>query len=201
MHERVDSEAGDIPAEWENWKSLEASGASADVALPHRYLVYWLFNPEKLSGLFQKVLLVLKSGTIHWIASGWGPGMWAQQEQCSPARIVSGAGSLKSPGKRGGVDFSPRLRQRACQDPLTRQGGDALTWFFKTQKSKWRHSMTYSCTLHVLDNMQWWRHGSGGSNIKMDLSILHTNEGYVRYYESVWHVTIVVVSHSHIVAF
>jgi hypothetical protein len=52
--------------------------------------------------------------------------MWAQQEQRSPARIVSGAGSLKSPGKRGGADFSPRLRQRACQDPLTRQGGDAL---------------------------------------------------------------------------
>jgi hypothetical protein len=52
--------------------------------------------------------------------------MWAQQEQRSPARIVSGAGSLKSPGKRGGTYFSPRLRQRACQDPLTRQGGDAL---------------------------------------------------------------------------
>ena len=24
--------------------------------------------------------------------------------------------------------FSPRPRQRACQDPLTRQGGDALMW-------------------------------------------------------------------------
>jgi hypothetical protein len=53
--------------------------------------------------------------------------MRAQQEQRSPARIVSGAGSLKIPGKRGGADFSPRPRQRACQDPLTRQGGDALT--------------------------------------------------------------------------
>jgi hypothetical protein len=52
--------------------------------------------------------------------------MWAQQEQRSPSRIVSAARSLKSPGKRGGVDFSPRLRQRACQDPLTWQGGDAL---------------------------------------------------------------------------
>jgi hypothetical protein len=52
--------------------------------------------------------------------------MWAQQEQRSLARIVSGAGSLKSPGKRGGADFSPKSRQRACQDPLTRQGGDAL---------------------------------------------------------------------------
>jgi hypothetical protein len=51
--------------------------------------------------------------------------MWAQQEQCSPARIVSGAGSLKSPGKRGGAGFSPRPRQRACQDPLTQQGGDS----------------------------------------------------------------------------
>jgi len=27
--------------------------------------------------------------------------MWAQQEQRSPARIVSGAGSLKSPGNQG----------------------------------------------------------------------------------------------------
>jgi hypothetical protein len=43
---------------------------------------------------------------------------------------VSGAGSLKSPGKRDGADFSARQRQRACQDPLTQQvempGGDAL---------------------------------------------------------------------------
>jgi len=52
--------------------------------------------------------------------------MWAQQEQRSPARIVSGAGSLKSPGKRGGADFFSKAGQRACQDPLTRQGGDAL---------------------------------------------------------------------------
>jgi hypothetical protein len=58
--------------------------------------------------------------------------MWAQQEQRSPARIVSGAGSLKSPdkfeepGQEGWSKFSPRPHQRACQDPLTRQGGDAL---------------------------------------------------------------------------
>ena len=39
---------------------------------------------------------------------------------------MSGAGSLKSPGKRGGADFSAKPRQRACQDPLTRKGGDAL---------------------------------------------------------------------------
>ena len=39
---------------------------------------------------------------------------------------MSGAGSLKSPGKRGGADFSAMPRQRACQDPLTRKGGDAL---------------------------------------------------------------------------
>jgi hypothetical protein len=59
--------------------------------------------------------------------------MWAQQEQRSPARIVSGAGSLKSPGKRGGADFSPRPRQRACPNSLTGQGGDALTVFdFRT---------------------------------------------------------------------
>ena len=29
--------------------------------------------------------------------------------------------------ERGGACFSPRLHERACQDPLTRQGGDALT--------------------------------------------------------------------------
>ena len=28
--------------------------------------------------------------------------------------------------EKGGACFSPRPRQRACQDPLTRQGGDAL---------------------------------------------------------------------------
>jgi hypothetical protein len=55
--------------------------------------------------------------------------MWAQQEQRSPGRIVSGAGSLKSPGKRGGADISPRPSQRACQDPLARQGGDALMYY------------------------------------------------------------------------
>ena len=55
------------------------------------------------------------------------------KEQCSPARIVSGKESLKSHdnqgcvyGERGGACFSPRLCQRACQVPLTRQGGDAL---------------------------------------------------------------------------
>ena len=58
--------------------------------------------------------------------------MWAQQEQRSPRRIVSGVGSLKSPGnqeaglERGGPIFSPRLHQRACQVPSTRHGGDAL---------------------------------------------------------------------------
>jgi hypothetical protein len=83
-------------------------------------------QPCIMSGIFLKVLLILKSVTIHSIASGRGPGMWAQQKQRSPGRIVSGARSLKSPGKRGGADFSPRLRQRAFQDFLTRQGGDAL---------------------------------------------------------------------------
>jgi hypothetical protein len=62
--------------------------------------------------------------------------MWAQQEQRSPSRIVSGAGSLKSPGKRGGTNFSPRPRQRACQDPLTLQGGDALSLFPHIGKGK-----------------------------------------------------------------
>ena len=29
----------------------------------------------------QEYSMILKSGTIHWIASQWGPGMWAQQER------------------------------------------------------------------------------------------------------------------------
>ena len=54
------------------------------------------------------------------------------KEQRSPVRIVSGAGSLKNSGslksgigERWGMFFS-RPRQRACQDPSTREGGDAL---------------------------------------------------------------------------
>ena len=39
---------------------------------------------------------------------------------------MSGAESLNSPGKRDGADCSVRSCQRACQDPLTRKGGDAL---------------------------------------------------------------------------
>ena len=76
--------------------------------------------------------MIPKSGTIHWITSGWGPGMWAQQEQRSHGRIVSGVGSWRALAvnakglERGGPLFSARPRQRACQDPLTRQGGDAL---------------------------------------------------------------------------
>ena len=36
--------------------------------------------------------------------------------------------AIKAAGlERGGAGFSPRPRQRACQVPLTRQGGDALT--------------------------------------------------------------------------
>jgi hypothetical protein len=87
------------------------------VALPHRYLAYWLFNLAYCQEYFQKWHDSLNP-------SGRGPRMWAQQEQRSP---LSGAGSLKSPGKRGGANFSPRPRQRACQDPLTQQGGDALS--------------------------------------------------------------------------
>jgi hypothetical protein len=72
--------------------------------------------------------------------------MWAQQEQRSPARIVSGAGSLKSPGKRGGAGFSPRPCQRACQDPLTRQGGDALRG---CSESKTEMQMAYFISICV----------------------------------------------------
>ena len=67
--------------------------------------------------------------------------MWVQQEQRSPRRIVSGAESLKSPGKKGRADFSPRPRQRVCQDPLTQQGGDALTSLI--QHSFVRHPRYY----------------------------------------------------------
>jgi hypothetical protein len=33
---------------------------------------------------------------------------------------------FEEPGQEGGAKFSPKPRQRACQDPLTRQGGGAL---------------------------------------------------------------------------
>ena len=73
-------------------------------------------------------------GTIHWITSGRGPGMWAQQEQHSPARIYSDwSRKFEEPWQSRPRDwrgvralFSPRPHQRTCQDPLTRQGGDAL---------------------------------------------------------------------------
>ena len=68
-------------------------------------------------------------------------------------RIVSGAGSLKSPGKfeepgqEGWVKFSPKPRQRACQDPLTRQGGDALTKDFWVPDS-WIYLIMSKIQLH-----------------------------------------------------
>jgi hypothetical protein len=40
--------------------------------------------------------------------------------------VLRALASLKSLGKSGGSDFSARPRQRACQDPLTRKGDDAL---------------------------------------------------------------------------
>jgi hypothetical protein len=55
--------------------------------------------------------------------------MWAQQEQRSPSRIVSGAGSLKSPGKfeePGQEGWDRFFSKAASKDPLMRQGGDAL---------------------------------------------------------------------------
>ena len=67
--------------------------------------------------------------------SGWGqkePVMWAQQEQCSPTRIMNGNESLKSPGNQGriygeGWDmFFSKAALKGCRVPLTRQGEDAL---------------------------------------------------------------------------
>ena len=54
------------------------------------------------------------------------------KEQCSPARIVSGKEILKSPGNQGRVYgegwgmFFSKATSKGLQDPLTRQGGDAL---------------------------------------------------------------------------
>ena len=58
--------------------------------------------------------------------------MWAQQEQCSPVRIVSGAGSLKSPGNQGrgigeGWDkFFSKTALKGLPSPFNAAGGDAL---------------------------------------------------------------------------
>ena len=90
-------------------------------------------QPGLFSKNCQKYYMIPKSGTIHWIASGWSPGMWAQLEQRSPARIVSGAGRLKSPGNQGrrigeGWDtFFSKAASKGLPRPLTRQGGDALS--------------------------------------------------------------------------
>jgi hypothetical protein len=83
--------------------------------------------------------------------------MWAQQEQRSPGRIVSGAGSLKSPDKfeepwqEWRDNFSPRPRQRACQDPLTRQGGDALTDNHMLITGHWWHLFCLVCKKRYID--------------------------------------------------
>jgi hypothetical protein len=61
--------------------------------------------------------------------------MWAQQEQRSPGRIVSGTGSLKNPGKfeESGQErwnkFFSETASKGLPRPfnLTRQGGGALT--------------------------------------------------------------------------
>jgi hypothetical protein len=58
--------------------------------------------------------------------------MWAQQEQCSPARIVSGAGSLKGPGNEGrGIgegwgSFFCKAGSKGLPSPFNVAGGDAL---------------------------------------------------------------------------
>jgi hypothetical protein len=43
--------------------------------------------------------------------------MWAQQEQRSPVMIVSGAGSLKNPGKRGGAKIFYKAASKGLPRP------------------------------------------------------------------------------------
>ena len=51
------------------------------VALPHRVTCIRALQPGIFSKNCQEYHMIPKSGTIHWIASGCGHGMWAQQEQ------------------------------------------------------------------------------------------------------------------------
>ena len=61
--------------------------------------------------------------------------MWAQQGAMRTRKDSEWKGKFEEPmawqsrprlWKGVGHVFPPRPRQRACQDPLTRQGGDAL---------------------------------------------------------------------------
>ena len=71
-------------------------------------------QPEKMSRIF------LDSQKWHDSLNrkGIGPGMWAQQEQRSPARIVSEAISLKSLGNQGRVKGFAKSLQRTRVEML-----------------------------------------------------------------------------------
>ena len=113
-------------------------------------------------GLFSKncheYYLVPKSGTIHKIASGWGPGMWAQQEQRSPTRIVSGARSLKSHGCQGrGIGegwgiFLSEAASKGLPRPFNSAG-------WKCSKGPFTHK-TESPWPHRSQHPHWWKRWS-----------------------------------------
>jgi hypothetical protein len=72
--------------------------------------------------------------------------MWAQQEQCSPARIVSEAGSLKSlgkfeePGQEGWGRFFSKAASKGLPRPF-----NAVGWrCFKS-----RHHKQETCYNHI----------------------------------------------------
>jgi hypothetical protein len=84
--------------------------------------------------------------------------MWAQQEQCSPARIVSGAGSLKSPSKfeepgQGWGEFFSKAASKGLPRPLNAAG--------------WRCPNMFSCTqflnIALLSICRPWEYNHGMS--------------------------------------
>jgi hypothetical protein len=114
------------------------------------------------------------------ISSGWGPGIWAQQEQRSPGRIVSGAGSLKSPskfeepGQEGWGRFLCQATSKGLKSPFDAQG-----WW--CPKGHFTHETESPWPLHF-KHSHWWKrrsrskfapHFAWGTNIvcecKMDV--------------------------------
>ena len=124
------------------FEGLQACTKCFQGGTPPLLLAYLLFNQEYSRKNGQEYYMIPKSGTIHWIASGWGPGIWAQQEQHSLARIVSGAGSLKSPGNQGrgigeGWDiFFSKAASKGLPSPFNAAGG-------------WRCSNLITQNMHV----------------------------------------------------
>jgi hypothetical protein len=62
--------------------------------------------------------------------------MWAQQEPRSPSRIVTGAGSLKSPGKRGGADFFSKAVSKGLPRPFHAAGWRCYVYYVTFQKAQ-----------------------------------------------------------------